>query len=157
MGMDFRLASEVTAEFDGRAWRPAGMASAAALPIVAGAPTAAAQGLDAELIELGARFEPLVDQCYVAHRRWSAALARAHVEHRRKFGDPADRDFEHPPEIKRAFDESCDRWDVRETSEAIHTIFKEMTPLANAINAAAVSSVEGFRAKALVPSGRSRH
>ena len=58
---------------------------------------------DAELIELGARFEPLVDRYYVAHRRWSAALARAHAEHDAEFGDPADRDFEHPPEIRNAF------------------------------------------------------
>jgi hypothetical protein len=47
----------------------------AAIPIAAAAPTAAAQSPDAELIELGAQFEPLVDQYYVAHRRWSAALA----------------------------------------------------------------------------------
>jgi hypothetical protein len=43
----------------------AGIASAAALPIAAAAPAAAAQTLDAELIELGARFEPLVDRYYV--------------------------------------------------------------------------------------------
>ena len=38
---------------------------------VAGIPAAAAQTLDAELIELGARFEPLIDRYYVAQRRWS--------------------------------------------------------------------------------------
>ena len=77
-------------------------------------------------------------------------MAQAHAEHDAEFGDPADRNFEYPPEIKRAFDESCDRWDVREASEALHAIFKEMAPLANAINAASVTSIEGFRAKALV-------
>jgi hypothetical protein len=111
---------------------------------------AAAPVVDTELIELGARFEPLVDRYYVAHRRWSAALAQAHAEHDAEFGDPADRNYEHPPEIKRAFDESCDRWDVGEASDALHAIFKEMAPLANAINAASVTSIEGFRAKALV-------
>jgi hypothetical protein len=111
---------------------------------------AAAPVVDTELIELGARFEPLVDRYYVAHRRWSAALAQAHAEHDAEFGDPADRNYEHPPEIKRAFDESCDRWDVGEASDALHAIFKEMAPLANAINAASVTSIEGLRAKALV-------
>jgi hypothetical protein len=126
-----------------------GAAVGAGLPLPA-PPTAAAQTLDAELIELGARFEPLVDRYYVAHRRWSTALAQTHTEHDRKFGEPRDRDYQDTPEIKRAFDESCDRWDVREASDALHAIFKEMTPLVNAINAASVSSIEGFRAKALV-------
>ena len=40
----------------------------AALPIAAAAPAATAQTLDAELIELGARFEPLVDRYYVARK-----------------------------------------------------------------------------------------
>jgi hypothetical protein len=52
---------------------------------------AAAPAADAELIELGTRFEPLVDRYYVAQRRWSGSLARAHAEHDREFGDPADR------------------------------------------------------------------
>jgi hypothetical protein len=77
-------------------------AVAAAIP-AAIAPAMAGMHPDAELIELGARFEPLVDRYYVAHRRWSAALARAHAEHDAEFGDPADRDFEHPPEIRNAF------------------------------------------------------
>jgi hypothetical protein len=126
------------------------VASVAALPIAAAAPAAAAQTIDAELIQLGARFEPLVDRYYVAHRRWSVALAQAHAEHDQEFGDPADRDFEHSPEIKKAFEDSCERWGVREVSEVLSAIFKEMAPLANAINAASVTSIEGFRAKALV-------
>jgi hypothetical protein len=121
----------------------------AALPIAAAAP-AAAHTLDAELIELGARFEPLVDRYYVAHRRWSAALAQAHAEHDAEFGDPADRDFEHPPEIRKAFEDSCKRSGTNTAAEALHAIFKEIAPLANAINAASVSSIDGFRAKALV-------
>jgi hypothetical protein len=126
-----------------------GAAIGAGLPLPA-PPTAAAQTLDADLIELGARFEPLVDRYYVAHRRWSAALAQAHAEHDREFGDPAERDYEHPPEIRNAFADSCERSGANTAGEALHAIFKEMAPLANAINAASVTSIEGFRAKALV-------
>jgi hypothetical protein len=122
----------------------------AALPIAAAAPAAAAQTRDAELIELGGRFEPLVDQYYVAHRRWSAALAQAHAEHDREFGDPADRNYEHPPEIVAAFSDSCERSGARSADDALSAIHDEMKPLANAINAAPVTSIEGFRAKALV-------
>jgi hypothetical protein len=122
----------------------------AALPIAAAAPAAAAQTLDAELIELGARFEPLVDRYYVAHRRWSAALAQAHAEHNREFGDPADRNYEYPPEIVAAFSDSCERSGAHEADEALSAIHQEMKPLVNAINASSVTSIEGFRAKALV-------
>jgi hypothetical protein len=55
---------------------------------------AAAPAVDAELIELRARFEPLVDRYYVAQRRWSGSLVRAHAEHDREFGDPADLNYE---------------------------------------------------------------
>jgi hypothetical protein len=128
----------------------AGVASAAVLPIVAAGQAAAAQAPDAELIELGAQFEPLVDRYYVAHRRWSATLAQAHAEHDAEFGDPADRNYEYTPEINAAFSSSCERSGANTADEALHAIFKEMAPLANAINAASVSSIEGFRAKALV-------
>src|SRR3984893_11792672 len=131
----------------------ASVVSVGTLAVAAAIPTAAltaAQTLDAELIDLGARFEPLVDRYYVAHRCWSAALAQAHAEHDREFGDPADRNFEYPPEIRKAFEDSCERWGVREASDELSAIFKEMAPLANAINAASVTSIEGFRAKALV-------
>jgi hypothetical protein len=122
----------------------------AALPIVAAAPAAAAQTLDAELIELGARFEPLVDRYYVAHGRWSGSLARAHAEHDREFGDPADRNYDYPPAIRKAFSDSCERWGVGEASDVLSGIHQEMEPLANAINASPVNSIEGLRAKALV-------
>ena len=114
------------------------------------APAMAGMHPDAELIELGARFEPLVDRYYVARRRWSAALVQAHAEHYAEFGDPADRNFEYPPEITNAFADSCERSGAHTAGEALDAIFKEMAPLANAINAASVTSIEGFRAKALV-------
>jgi hypothetical protein len=53
--------------------------------------------IDVELIEFGVKFEPLVDQYYPAHRRWSAALAQAHAEHHREFGDPKKGDYARVP------------------------------------------------------------
>jgi hypothetical protein len=126
------------------------IAAGAALPIAAAAPAAAAQTLDAELIELGARFEPLVDRYYVAQRRWSDALAQAQAEHDREFGDPADGNYKHPPGFLAAFKNSCERSGAREADDALSAIHQEMKPLANAINAASVTSIEGLRAKALV-------
>jgi hypothetical protein len=113
-------------------------------------PAAAAASEDAELIELGARFEPLVNRYYVTHRRWSRSLAAAHAEHDREFGTPAERNYEYPPEIVAAFDESCERSGTREAAEALSAIHTEMEQLAKAINASPVTSIEGLRAKALV-------
>src|ERR1700737_2319638 len=115
------------------------LAAAAAVPVV-----------DTDLIQLGARFEPLVDRYYVAQRRWSGSLARAHAEHDREFGDPAERNYEHPPEIVAAFTDSCERSGAREADDELFAIHQEMAPLANAINAASVTSIEGLRVKALV-------
>jgi hypothetical protein len=129
------------------------LAGLAMLPVI-GNPRAAAPPAaptpDAELIKLGARFEPLVDRYYVAQRRWSRSLAAASAERDRKFPDADAAERYHSPDIAAAFKDSCERWDFDEASDALHAIFKEMAPLANAINAAAVSSIEGFRAKALV-------
>jgi hypothetical protein len=105
---------------------------------------------DAEIIQLGARFEPLVDRYYVAHRRWSVSLAQAHAEHDREFGDPADRNYEYPPEIVAAFKDSCERSGANEADDALSAIHEEIKQLANAINASPVNSIEGLRAKALV-------
>src|SRR3984893_11156069 len=111
---------------------------------------AAAPDVDADLIELGTRFEPLVDRYYVAQRRWSGSLARAHSEHDREVGDPADRNYEYPPEIVAAFSDSCERSGANEADDALSAIHQEMKQLANAINAAPVTSIEGLRVKALV-------
>jgi hypothetical protein len=128
----------------------AGIASAAALPIAAAAPVAAARTLDAELVELGARFEPLVDQYYVARKHWARSLVSAHAEHDLEFGDPADRNYQPRSEIVAAFMDSCERLGVREADDALSAIQQEMKQLVNAINAASVTSIEGLRAKALV-------
>jgi hypothetical protein len=117
---------------------------------IAAAQAAAAQTLDAELIELGARFEPLLDRYYATHRRWSASLAQAHAEHDREFGDPADRNYEYPPEIRKAFSDSCERSGACEADDELSAICEEMRPLETAINAAPVTSIEGLRTKALV-------
>jgi hypothetical protein len=111
---------------------------------------AAAQTIDTELIELGARYEVLVDQYYVAQRHWARSLAAAHAEHHREFGDPADRNYEHPPEIAAAFIDSCERSGATGADDLLSAIHEEMKPLEEAINAASVTSIEGLRAKALV-------
>jgi hypothetical protein len=122
----------------------------AALPIAAAAPVGAAQTLDAELIELGAKIEPLLDRYYLAHQRWSRSLAKAQTEHDQECGTPAERNYEYPPEVAAAFSDSCKRSGADAASETLSAIHDEMKPLANAINAAPVNSIEGLRAKALV-------
>jgi hypothetical protein len=115
----------------------------AALPIAAAAKT-----LDVELIELGARFEPLVDRYYVAHRRWSRLLAQAHADQDAEFGPPAERGYQDTPEISAAWSERTVRVDGAD--DRLSALHAEMKQLANVINAASVSSIEGLRAKALV-------
>jgi hypothetical protein len=66
-------------------------------------PSDAAERPDAELIELGARFEPLLDHYYLAHPRWSGSLARAQDEHDQEFGDPADRNYEYGVSLDRLY------------------------------------------------------
>jgi hypothetical protein len=101
---------------------------------------------DAEIIQLGARFEPLVDRYYVAQRRWSRSLVAAHAEHDREFGTPAERNFQYLPEIVAAFSDSCERSGVNEGDDVLSAIHAEMKQLMNAINAASVTSIEGLRA-----------
>jgi hypothetical protein len=127
----------------------AGAALGASLPLPE--PSAVtAQSCDAELIDLGARFEPLLDQYYLAHRRWSALLAQAKAEHDQQYGTPAERNYEFPPLVVAVFADSCERMGVDEADDALAAIHQQMGPLANAINAAPVNSIEGLRTKALV-------
>ena len=128
----------------------AGAAVAAALPIAAAVPAAAAGTLDAELIELGARFEPLVDQYYAVHAIWARAMTRSHSEHDRKFGEPRDRDYQDTPEIRAGWEEACERNGLDDACARQSAIWEEMKPIADVINAASVTSIEGLRAKALV-------
>jgi hypothetical protein len=78
------------------------------------------------------------------------ALVAAHAEHDREFGDPADRNYEYPPEIVAAFCESCERSGAREADEVLSAMDAEMKRLAKAITASPVNSIEGLRVKALV-------
>jgi hypothetical protein len=127
----------------------AGVAAGGAA-IGAGLPLPAAHTLDAELIELGARFEPLVDRYYAVRAIWAQAMTRSHSEQDREFGTWEDRDYQDTPEIRAAWEEACERNGLRDASARLSAMHKEMKPLENVINAARVTSIEGLRAKALV-------
>lgn len=120
----------------------------AALSIAAAAPSATAHAIDTDLIALGARFEPLVDQYYIARKRWARSDVPAHAEYRAMVADHA--------EYQGAFDghhqvtrDCWKRWGVEEALVPLLAIKKKMTELTNAINAAPVSSIAGLRVKAL--------
>jgi hypothetical protein len=126
------------------------VAAAGAAAIATTAPAAASQTLDAELIELGARFEPLVDQYYAVHAIWAPALTRSHSEIDRKFGEPRDRGYQDTPEIRAAWEEVSEWNGLDDACARQSAIWEEMKPIADAINASPVTSIEGLRAKALV-------
>jgi hypothetical protein len=115
-----------------------GAAIGAGLPLPA--PSVAAQPLDADLIELGARFEPLVDQYYAARERWALSLMAAHAERDKKYGELAHEELLG----------CCERSGEPAASAALSKVQEEMEPLIKAINAAPVTSIEGLRVKALV-------
>jgi hypothetical protein len=124
----------------------AGVASAAALPIAVAMPAASARHPDAELIELGVRLEPLLEQYYAARKPWARSLSAAHAERDRKYGDEPD----YGPEGTAALDECCRRSGADVAAATLHAAYEDMEPLMEAINAAPVNSIEGLRAKALV-------
>jgi hypothetical protein len=126
-----------------------GAAIGAGLPLPA-PPTAAARTLDAELIELGTRFEPLVDRYYAVRAIWARALTRSHSEHDRKFGSREERGYHDSPEITAAWEETCERNGLGDACARQSEIWEEIKPIADAINAASVTTIEGLRAKALV-------
>jgi hypothetical protein len=111
----------------------------AALPIAAASPAATAQTIDADLIELGARFEPLVDQYYVTRKRWAPLMMAAHAE----FRAGAEQHYQ-------VLEDCCERSGANEAGAALSAIRQKMEELANAINATSVNSIAGLRAKALV-------
>jgi hypothetical protein len=111
----------------------------AALSIAASAPAATAQTLDADLIELGARFEPLVDQYYVARKSWAPLMMAAHAEYRAA----AEQHYQ-------VVEDCCERSGANEALATLSVIRQKLEELANEINAASVSSIAGLRAKALV-------
>jgi hypothetical protein len=111
----------------------------AALSIAAATPAATAQTIDADLIELGARFEPLVSQYYVARERWALSMVAAHAEYRAS----AERHYQ-------VLEDCCERSGANEAGATLSAINQKMEELANAISAASVNSVAGLRTKALV-------
>jgi hypothetical protein len=127
----------------------AGVAAGGAA-IGAGLPLPAPPTLDAELIELGAQFEPLVDRYYAVRAIWTRAMTRSHSEQDQEFGSREDRDYQDTPEIRAAWEETCELNGLDDACERQSAIHEEMKSIADAINAASVTSIEGLRAKALV-------
>ncbi len=113
----------------------------AALPIAASAPAVAAQTVDADLIALGARFEPLLGQYYAARKRWAPLVAAAHAEYE------AER---HQSYSSEALEGCCERSGANEARDALLAIDQEMEEMASAIYAAPINSITGLRAKAMV-------
>lgn len=111
----------------------------AALSIAAATPATTAQTIDADLIELGARFEPLVDQYYVARKRWARSMVAAHAEYRAS----AERHYQ-------VLEDCCERSGANEAGATLSAVNQNIEELANAINAASVNSIAGLRAKAMV-------
>jgi hypothetical protein len=127
------------------------LAGLAILPAAAAIPPAAsAVGADAELVRLGKQLEILVDAYYAAQRPWSRALSEAHRVHLAALGDPANRGYQDTPEIRAAFQQTCERLGVDEASDRLSAAHQEIEPIAEVINALPCTSIEGLRAKALV-------
>ena len=122
----------------------------AALPAAAQAETR-----DVELIALGAQFEPLVEKYYAARAVWGQRLAQAHAETDERFGEFSyhDENGNRNPDIEARsafFDEMGDRLALGDASDRLDAIAQELSPIANAILALPVTSIEGLRAKAMV-------
>jgi hypothetical protein len=132
--------------------RRAALAGVAMLPAgVVGIPTAAtAACADAELITLGRQLEPLVDAYYVARRPWACALTQRNSELEKRFGSPADRGYQNPPEYESAAKELDDRLGLDEAGDRLHVAFEKIETIAKAIEGMPCRSIEGLRAKALV-------
>jgi hypothetical protein len=112
--------------------------------------------VDAELIELSAKFEPLLREYYARHAEWARRQVRAHRETDERFGEGAphdvwDKDNKRTPTEKgKFFEEILDSIRVGEAAESLAELVPEMQPLADAIDKLPVTSLEGLKAKALV-------
>jgi hypothetical protein len=128
------------------------LAGLAILPTsVVGIPTSAtAEDADAELIALGKQLEPLVDAYYAARRPWACALVQRNSELEKRFGAPADRGYQDPPEYRAAAKELDDRTGLDEAADGLHVAFEKIEAIAKAIEGMPCRSIEGLRAKALV-------
>jgi hypothetical protein len=145
MAQDTSLSTTSTARFHTHAGpalagtRRSFIHTIAALSIAAATPAATAQTIDADLIELGARFEPLVDQYYIARKCWARSMVAAHAKYRAG----AEQHYQ-------MLEDCCERSGANEAGATLSAIKEKMEELANAINAAPVNSIAGLRAKALV-------
>jgi hypothetical protein len=129
-------ASDSPKPLDGLSRRKA-LASLAMLPAIT-LPGAACIGADAELNTLSKKFERLVDDYYAAHKVWSPALAAAHLE------------CEDCVANDTGFEEACERNGVDQACERLDAVEVALSPVANAILALPVTSIEGLRAVTLV-------
>jgi hypothetical protein len=131
-------------------------AIAIATAAVAIGPSAAgAIEADAELVSLGAQFEPLVDRYYAARAIWAPALEKAHAEHEEVYGTSHvyrlnDGTPDERAEVAAHFEAACKRTGTDEACDRLSAIHEEMQPIAEAINALPVTTIAGLRAKALV-------
>lgn len=108
--------------------------------------TSEAHRPSAELIALGRQLEPLVDAYYAARAVWSPILSERNRELDERFGVPAGYTAEYEAAAK-AID---DRVGLHEANERLDALAQQISPIANAILALPVTSIEGLRAKALV-------
>jgi hypothetical protein len=128
-----------------------GAAIGAGLPLpVAGFPTAAAPALDAELVELGRKYELLLDKFFPAHRDWSRGAALAGAEQDAEFCLPKDRGYRYTQEMSAAHDRRLEDTGASQANDRMDAATLEMEPIEHAINCLPVSSIEGLRAKALI-------
>jgi hypothetical protein len=127
----------------------AGVAAGGAA-IGAGLPLPAPPTLDAELIELGRKYELLLDKFFPAHRDWSRGAALAGAEQDAEFGLPKDHGYRYTQEMSAALDRRLEDTGARQANDRMDAATLEMEPIEHAINCLPVSSIEGLRAKALI-------
>jgi hypothetical protein len=105
---------------------------------------------DTQLVELGRKYEFLLDKFFPAHRDWSRGAALAGAEQAAEFGLPADRGYRYTPEMSAALDRRLEDAGAREANDKMDSITLEMESIEDAINCLPVRSIEGLRTKALV-------
>jgi hypothetical protein len=108
-------------------------------------PAAVGQTNDAELIQLGARLEPLVESYYAARAVWAPALFSANREIDREFGE----DW-HSESRRAAQEQAWAKAGVDEASDKMETIVKKIKTLAKAVHMLPARSLDGLRAHVLV-------
>jgi hypothetical protein len=111
--------------------------------------------VDAALIALGAKFEPLLDRFFAQRAIWAAQYAKVDAEVDQRFGDSGpwyDKDgrITDEGEARDKFWADAIARLVESDAEKFNAIDLQLQSLANAIDALPVMSLEGLKAKALV-------